>query len=250
MMTLAVANQKGGVGKTSTALGIVASACASGRRVLVVDLDPQANASSGLGVSEPEFDSGDVIHANQRNAASSAIVATSWAGVDVIPASLALAEREHDQALGIEYRLRKALEGVTGYDLVVIDCPPSLGRLVTNALVAATHVLIVTEPAAAALKGVQNLLETIAVIVEHYNPKLIVAGVVFNRVPARSREAELRIAELTDADLGVPVLAPSIPARAVIAEAYGASAPIHDYGAKAADATSAYDQLTEQLLAL
>lgn len=250
MLTVAVANQKGGVGKTSTTLGLAAAAAHAGRRVLVVDLDPQANASTALGVTDDGYTSNDVLYANLTGCAADAVRPTGWGEqIGCIPASLALAEREADPALGIEFRLRKALAGVDGFDLCLLDCPPSLGRLVVNALVAATHLLIVTTPQAHALLGVQHVLDTAAVVGEHYNPALTLAGIVVNQVPARAREADYRLAELT-AVFGALVWQPVIPTRVVIAEAIGAAAPLHAFTARARDVLAIFAALTDRLLAL
>jgi chromosome partitioning protein len=247
---IALVNQKGGVGKTSIALGVASAARAVGKRVLVIDIDPQANSTTALGIDGDGYDANDVLYANSSGAVTEAIRETSWGElVKCVPATLALADRELDPALGIEFRLRKALDGVEDVDLVLIDCPPSVGRLVTNALVAASHALVVTEPSAPALQGVQNLLDTISVVQEHYNRGLEVAGVIINRVPARSREAHLRVAEVAQV-LGAAVWEPYVPARTVVAEALGAQAPIHDFGSRAADLVAVYEAFTTRLLAL
>lgn len=130
-MIVAVVNQKGGVGKTATTLGIVSSlARRDDHRVLVVDLDPQANATTGLGIdADPEaFDVGDVIYANTEGVAAEAITKSEWGDrVVCVPSSLAVAEREYDTALGSELRLRKALKGVCeDYDMTLLDCPPNV----------------------------------------------------------------------------------------------------------------------------
>lgn len=151
--------------------------------------------------------------------------------------------------MGIEFRLRKALTGVDDFDLCLLDCPPSIGRLVINALVAATHLLVVTAPQAHALLGVQHVLDTVAVVGEHYNPALALAGIVVNQVPARSKEADYRLAELTEV-LGERVWQPVIPARVVIAEAIGAAAPLHDFTSRARDVIAIFDTLAGRLLAL
>jgi len=250
MLTVVVVNQKGGVGKTATVLGLASAAALAGRRVLVVDLDPQANATAGLGADAGEFTTGDVLYADAKGIAADAIVKTAWGdAVSCIPANLALAERDADVSLGSEFRLRKALTGVGGFDLVLIDCPPSVGRLVTNGLVAADRALVVTQAAAPSLMGVANVMATVDVVREHYNPGLAVAGIVVNLLPPRQRETDYRLAELVDA-FGPAVWEPYVPQRVVVAEAMGAAAPVHDFAGRGRDVAAVYDALLQRLLSL
>lgn len=244
-------NQKGGVGKTSTTLGVASAAINRGLRTLVVDTDPQGNATTALGVdASNHFDLNDLIEANTDdvNAVREVVMPSTWAGnIDVIPASLDLAKRDGDSTPMIEFRLRKALHLLRDdYDLVLLDCSPSVGKLVMSALIASTHVMVVTEPSAPALAGVENLRETIDAIQEYGNPDLTVAGVVINRT-TNTREAQFRIAELVDA-LGQDVLEPHIPLRSVIAEALGAQQPVHAYLSKSKDVSAIYSELLDHIL--
>lgn len=251
MKVVAVVNQKGGVGKTATTLGLASSLRAADRRVLVIDMDPQANATTGLGASAEGLTSGDVLHSGKPGVAAQAITSTSWGThVDCIPADLALAEREHDTGRPAhEFRLRTSLEGAEGYDLVLIDCQPSLGELVTNALVAADFALIVTKADIDSLTGLVNVTETVAVIGQHYNPELTVAGIVINDLDLRFSEQRYRLDELRNT-YGTLLWDPPLPRRARIADAKGAKAPIHDYGYRAKDLVAAYDSLSSRLLEL
>ena len=167
MAVVAVANQKGGVGKTTVTLGIADAAARRGLKVLVVDLDPQANATSGLGVEAPGRTVDDALAADRTGALADVVTASAWPNGTgpapaVAPSSPSLAAREPQLAtdpIGAQDRLRHALEGVAdGYELVLLDCPPSLGLLTVNGLVAADRVLIVTEPAAWASDGVEQML--------------------------------------------------------------------------------------------
>lgn len=252
-MIVAVVNQKGGVGKTATTLGIVSTlARRDGRRVLVVDLDPQANATTALGIdATPDgFDVGDVLYADTEGVAAEAITKSSWGDeVVCIPSSLAVAEREYDTKLGSELRLRKALKGVGGFDVAILDCPPNVGKLVQNGLIAATHVLIVTEAETDSLRGVANVLRTIDVVKEGYNPALTTAGIVVNNMPPNQNEANYRLSELTQA-FGSLVWEPPLPRRAVVTEARGAAAPIHDFASRARDVVAVYQEFTDRLLDL
>lgn len=134
---MALVNQKGGVGKTATTLGIASSIRHGGGKVLVIDMDPQANATSGLGVdiTSETLTVGDAMAAGAAGVAADAITSTIWGdGVACIPADVHLAEREQETGVkGHEFRLRRSLEGIDGFDLVLIDCQPSVGELVTNA---------------------------------------------------------------------------------------------------------------------
>lgn len=240
---IAVANQKGGVGKTAVTLGLASAASAAGLRTLLVDMDPQGNTTTGLGVVDAELTINDVLYADQTGVAFDAVVSTSWPGVSVVPANLSLAQRDADQQLGAEMRLRKALDSpdlLNKFDLVLIDCQPSVGKLVSNALIAATGVLVVTEPSIDASYGVANVLNTIETVREHYNPDLEVLGIVLNKVPPRSREADFRAAELSDA-LGDQLWEPAVPLRTVLTESRGARVPIHSYGSRATDLISIFD---------
>ncbi|WP_051461407.1 ParA family protein [Tomitella biformata] len=240
---IAVANQKGGVGKTAVTLGLASAASAAGLRTLVIDMDPQGNSTSGLGVVDTELNINDVLYADQTGVALDAVTPTLWPGVSVVPANLSLAQRDADQQLGAEMRLRKALDSPdlsARFDLVLIDCQPSVGKLVSNALIASTGVLIVTEPSIDASAGVANILNTIDTVREHYNPDLEVLGIVLNKVPPRSREADYRATELSDV-LGDQLWEPVIPLRTVLAESRGARAPIHSYGSRATDLIAIFD---------
>ena len=210
---LAVANQKGGVGKTATSLELVAAATRFGR-ALLIDLDPQANATRAVGLDPDEcvINTADLlgnIRASQTITLSDAIQSTGWGDVDAVPSNLDLAKREAESDLDLPFRLQRTLTRgsvvLERYDLVVIDCPPSLGRLLAAALTAASHALLVTEPAADAIRGVSNVIDTIEVVREHLNPALRVAGIAINRYK-RTNERDFREAEIRDlyGDLVLP----------------------------------------------
>lgn len=231
---IAIVNQKGGVGKTTTCVGIASSASAAGLRVLLIDLDPQANTTEVVGVHEDYegevFTANDLLHGAEKGTAVEAIVPSTWEGVDLIAAELALAARDADQNIGNELRLRKTLDSpeIDRYDLILIDCQPSVGKLVANALAAADAALIVTEPARMALKGVSNVLDTIEQVREYFAPNLETAGIVLNNVN-HTRESKFRTQELLDGAPEGMVWEPFIPSRAIIVEAAGANLPIHSY---------------------
>lgn len=227
------ANQKGGVGKTTVTLGIAAALADRGERALVIDLDPQASATKVLGVDAHERCSmADALLEPQRYALGDAITRTAW-GFDAVPSEAALASREARRSTADEFVLRDQLARVVGYDVVLIDCPPSLGVLTLNALAAASHLVIVTEPTFLALQGIDELLETRDLVSAHYNSRLGLAGVVVNRVEhtVEHRAGQAEIASYFGPDL---VWSPLLPKRTVLQEGARRGVPLTDLRTRAA----------------
>lgn len=251
MITAAVLSLKGGVGKTTTVLGLASAASTRGSlRTLVVDLDPQCNASEALGVSYPVDYPTSAELLNGTATVHNAVGPSSWDRVSVIAGDLDLADFDTVGAIGVEQRLRAALSDpliADRFDLVLIDCPPSLGKLVSNALVAADAALVATEPSFMASRGVAKVLTAVEAIRRYYNPGLVVAGVLLGRVPARGREASHRASEIREA-LGDLVLPLTVPLRAVIAEAAGDGRPIHQARPPVPEATAAFDAALDQIM--
>ncbi|MBR5950930.1 MAG: ParA family protein [Actinomycetaceae bacterium] len=198
-MIIAVVNQKGGVGKTTVAVNL-ANRLAQNARVLLVDCDPQGDATSTCGVEVtgdmPTLN--DVLATIAGGASASAVTrkaivsaGAEW-GFDIIPSNRALASRETDTALGREFRLQNALEALTGaYEHIVLDCPPSLGMMTSNALVAADMAVVVTHPRETATNGVAEVFNTIHAVRGLYNPKLQKIAIVINEhIKARTNVTE------------------------------------------------------------
>jgi chromosome partitioning protein len=181
---LAVANQKGGVGKTTTSINLAASIAATERRVLLVDLDPQGNASSGVGVGRAQIGDGPTIYdvLAGRSTLAETARSTELASLSVAPSTTDLAGAEIELATEErrEFRLREMIDRARGdFDYIVIDTPPSLGLLTLNALVAADGVLVPMQCEYYALEGLSHLLATIERVRARLNPRLVLEGIVF-----------------------------------------------------------------------
>ena len=198
--TIACANQKGGVGKTTTVVNLASLLAISGDRVLLIDLDPQGNATSGLGIDRAAIERSMYDGLLDGVDLAELVVQGTSPGVDVIPSAIALAGAEVELAgsTGRERRLRDALAGFADqYDVIFIDCPPSLGLLTVNALTAADAVLIPLQSEYYALEGLTQLLATIDLVRDHLNPRLAIDGVILTMADKRTNlssqvEAEAR----------------------------------------------------------
>jgi cellulose biosynthesis protein BcsQ len=252
--TVAFLNQKGGVGKTTVTLGLASAAQAAGDRVLVIDLDPQANASWILGVdpSVAEVTTADLLAASKGSGpgkAGKAVVGTGWGpAVDLVPSSGRLLEHEGGHAQDTAARLRKALAHIRDdYELVLIDCAPSLGRVTTTGLAASDLAVMVVEPSALSLRGIEAVADTIESVWEKLNPTLDLAGVIGNRVPGVSAVADRRLEELGRIVGRRSIWLPVVPPRVIVNQAAAERAPTHGFGARAHDVTDAFDQLYRKL---
>jgi len=242
----AVANQKGGVGKTTTAVNVGACLAEAGERVLLVDLDPQANASSGLGIRANGRSTHDLLDGVPL---SSLAHGTSFPNLDLIPAKsdLAAAAVELSTRAGGERYLADALaDELDGYSFVFLDCPPSFGPLTVNALAAATRALVPVQAEYYALEGLSQLLGTINLVKARLNPTLAVAGVLLTMADARTRLAAEVEAELRR-HFGELVFTTTVPRSVRLAEAPSHGLPAIAYDRRSAGA-QAYWKVAMELV--
>ena len=248
MITIAIANQKGGVGKTTTAINIATPMAATGWKTLLVDLDPQGNASTGLGIASNarEFSSYDLLL--QEATLAQAAQGTDVPGLDIVPATQDLSGAEVE-LVGVDdrtARLGQALSERNGYDICFIDCPPSLGLLTLNALGAADTLLVPLQCEFFALEGLSQLLQTVERVQERFNPDLGIIGVVLTMFDRRNRLTDQVADDVRDC-LGNLVFEAVIPRNVRLSEApsHGLPALIYDH---ACPGSRAYIALARELI--
>jgi chromosome partitioning protein len=246
----AVVNQKGGVGKTTSVLNISAYLASSGRSVLMVDMDPQANATSGLGYDKYALTHSTYELLLEEAPLESVITTHAEFKLDVLPAqpSLSGAEVELVNAIGREYRLRNVLQKVNGrYDYILIDCPPSLGLLTVNALTAAKDgVLIPVQCEYLALEGLTQLTQTIELVQKYLNPNLTIRGLIMTMYDSRTNLSRQVVEEVRGYFPG-RVFRTIIPRNVRLSEAPSFGQPINIY-APTSPGAIAYKVLTAELV--
>ncbi|HHT74089.1 MAG TPA: ParA family protein [Firmicutes bacterium] len=248
---IAVVNQKGGVGKSTTAINLGAYLALEGKRVLLLDVDPQGNASSGVGVDKSKVRIGMYSVLIEGERIERIIQPTAIEGFDVAPATIELAGAEIElvSTISREFRLKRALEPVLGrYDYVIADAPPSLGLLTVNALTAANSVLVPIQCEYYALEGLSQLVSTIAMVQEHLNPDLEWEGVVMTMYDARTNLSQLVVQDVKNYFQNkVKVYESVIPRNVRLGEAPSFGQPIALYDDKSKGA-QAYQSLAREVL--
>lgn len=248
---IAIANQKGGVGKTTTSINLSACLAEAGKKVLVIDLDPQGNTTSGIGLDKDELENSVYeLMINECTIKESIVKSENVPNLSIIPSNVNLAGAEIE-LIGMqekEYILRNAVDYIRDdYDFIMIDCPPSLNMLTVNAMTTADSILVPIQCEYYALEGIAQLIRTIELVHERLNDKLVIDGVVFTMYDARTKLSAEVIDTVKD-NLQTKIYNTIIPRNVRLAEAPSHGLPIHLYDSKSTGAES-YRNLAKEIIA-
>lgn len=246
---IAIANQKGGVGKTTTSINLSSCLAEAGKKVLTIDIDPQGNTTSGLGINKNEIENTVYELILGESNIKKSIYKSEISNLDVLPSKVDLAGAEIEllDVKEREYVLRNEIDWIKDdYDFIIIDCPPSLNLLTINALTTADTVLVPIQCEYYALEGLSQLIHTIKLVQNRLNPNLSIEGVVFTMYDARTN-LSLQVVENVKANLNQNVYKTIIPRNVRLAEAPSHGLPINIYDTKSAGAES-YRMLAEEVI--
>ena len=246
---IAVANQKGGVGKTTTAINLSSCLAEKGKKVLAVDMDPQGNMTSGLGVDKNSVENTIYDLIIGESSIDEVLRKDIMKNLDIIPANIDLSEAEIEliDVEDKEYIVRNVIKDIKdNYDYIIIDCPPSLSMLTINAMTTATSVLVPIQCEYYALEGLSQLIHTVDLVRDRLNPELEIEGVVFTMYDARTN-LSLQVVENVKDNLHQNIYKTIIPRNIRLAEAPSYGVPINEYDPKSAGSES-YMRLAEEVI--